>query len=235
MTYATHATTTHGPLPGLKLPLFVSAALLSTALLSIAAAATSDGKPMALAAKMTPAALNMPAPDFTLTDLNGKSVHLKDYLGKTVVLEWFNPDCPFVRYAHTKGPLKDMGARYARRGVVWLGINSGAQGKEGAGLERNQAAVKEYTLPYPILIDEKGTVGRAYGARSTPHMFVIDHKGVLIYRGAIDNAPLGEVNAGAQEVTNYVDAALAFIDQPAGKTLKANDTKAYGCSVKYGP
>lgn len=178
-----------------------------------------------------PAELGKPAPDFTLTDLAGKSVHLADLRGKRVVLEWFNPDCPFVRYAHTKGPLKDMAARYVKKGVVWLSINSSAPGKQGHGAARNQEATREYALANPVLLDESGKVGRLYGAKSTPHLYVIDEKGTLVYRGALDNAPLGEAGAGAAE--NYVDAA--FADLGAGRPVKTADTKAYGCSVKYAP
>jgi peroxiredoxin len=176
-----------------------------------------------------PAEVGKPAPDFTLNDLSGKPHKLSDLRGKRVVLEWFNPDCPFVKYAHTKGPLKDMAARYARQGVVWLAVNSGAPGKQGHGAKRNQDAAKEFALGHPILVDERGTVGRLYGAKATPHMYVIDEKGILRYRGAIDNAPLGEAKEGAP--VNYVDAA--FADLQGGRPVKIADTKAYGCSVKY--
>lgn len=170
------------------------------------------------------------APDFKLTDLNGKTFELAKQKGKRVVLEWFNPDCPFVRYAHTQGPLKDMGNRYAKQGVVWVAINSGSPGKQGTGAQRNQEAVKEYGISYPVMLDESGQVGHLYGAKSTPHMYVIDEKGVLLYKGAIDNAPRGDA-AGAAPV-NYVDAV--FEDLRAGKPVKTSETKSYGCSVKYG-
>lgn len=179
-----------------------------------------------------PAELGQPAPDFTLSDLSGKAVHMRDLKGKRVVLEWFNPDCPFVKYAHGKGPLKDQGARAGKAGVTWIAINSGAPGKQGAGRERNQAAVKEYAMPYPVLLDEGGQVGKLYGAKATPHMYVIDEKGVLVYRGAIDNAPLGEAQGAPADYVNYVDAALG--DLKAGRPVKTAETKAYGCGVKYG-
>jgi peroxiredoxin len=197
--------------------------------LCLSAAALSPGPARAEAAA-SPAQVGSAAPDFTLTDVNGKAHHLRDYQGKKVVLEWFNPDCPFVKFAHTKGPLKDMGNRYSKQGVVWLAINSGSPGKQGAGLPRNKQALTEYGIAYPVLLDESGTVGKSYGAKSTPHMYVIDEKGTLIYRGAIDNAPLGDPQGGGAPV-NYVDAALS--DMAAGKPVKVNDTRSYGCSVKY--
>lgn len=176
------------------------------------------------------AELGQPAPAFTLTDLDGETVSLSDYAGKTVVLEWFNPDCPFVKYAHgRKGPLRGMAGKHAEQGVVWLAINSGAPGKQGHGVERNKKARTEYGITHPILIDEDGAVGRQYGARTTPHLYVIDAAGTLVYRGALDNAPLG--NPKGQPV-NYLDEALT--DCASGAAVRTSDTKAYGCSVKYG-
>ena len=112
-------------------------------------------------------------------------------------------------------------------GVVWLAINSGAAGKQGAGLEKNAAARKDYGMEYPVLLDETGAVGKLYGAKTTPHMFVIDEKGVLIYRGGIDD----DASPKTLGKTNYVRACLEA--HSAGKPIKANDTKPYGCSVKY--
>ncbi|MCY2959454.1 MAG: thioredoxin family protein [Planctomycetota bacterium] len=176
------------------------------------------------------AALGKPAPDFELKDLDGKAVKLSDYKGKTVVLEWFNPECPFVVRAHGEGSLKDQATRVTKDGVVWLSINSGASGKQGAGLEENRKAKAAWKMANPILIDPKGDVGRRYEAKTTPHMYVIDAKGNLAYRGAIDNAPNGKPEDGAALV-NYVDAALA--DLKAGKPVAKPETKSYGCSVKY--
>lgn len=171
------------------------------------------------------------APDFTLTDTEGAEHSLQTYLedGRIVVLEWFNPDCPFIRKHHLDN--KTMNETFAAvkdEGVVWLAINSGAKGKQGNGLERNQKAVKEYEIPFPVLIDESGDVGRAYGAKTTPHMFIITAEGVVAYNGAIDDdrsaAKLGE--------TNYVAAALKALRE--GKKVEISETQAYGCSVKYG-
>ncbi|MGV3621065.1 MAG: redoxin family protein [Archangium sp.] len=178
------------------------------------------------------AELGKPAPDFTLKDLDGKEVKLSSFKGKTVVLEWFNPECPFVKNSHTKASLVDTAKRAQRNGVVWLAINSSAEGKQGNGVDKNKAAVKTFSLENPVLLDESGVVGKAYGATNTPHMFVIDAKGNVVYRGAIDNSPDGEGQSPqGGTLVNYVDAALA--DVAAGKPVKTADTKAYGCGVKY--
>lgn len=177
------------------------------------------------------AELGKPAPAFELKDINGKTVKLADYRGKTVVLEWFNPGCPFVKYAHGEGPLKDSAKRPGadRADVVWLAINSSAAGKQGHGVELNKQATTEWKMSYPLLIDEKGDVGRMYGAKTTPHMYIIDAKGNLAYRGALDNAPLGR--PADKQTVNYVHAALT--DLAAGKPVRTAETQAYGCSVKY--
>lgn len=123
-----------------------------------------------------------------------------------------------------------MAARVQKQGIVWLSINSGAPGKEGYGVEANKTGMQKYGMQNSVLLDEDGKVGHAYGAAHTPHMFVIDAKGNVAYRGAIDNAPDGDTDLGAPFV-NYVDAALA--DLAAGKPVAKPDTPAYGCSVKY--
>ena len=196
-----------------------------------------DGKtPAAAAPSDKPAAaaeIGKPAPDFTLTDYEGKSHHLADYRGKIVVLEWFNPDCPFVKASHTKGSLKGYSKRAVEKGVVWLGINSAAPGKQGHGPERIAEGRKAFGMENPVLADDTGKVGRLYGATNTPHMFVIDAQGNLAYRGAIDNSPDGEGESPKDgKLVNHVDAALE--DLAAGKPVRTPDTKAYGCSVKYG-
>ncbi len=169
------------------------------------------------------------APDFTLTDLAGKEVRLSSFAGKTVVLEWFNPGCPFVVYAHGEGPLKTQPATATAGGVVWLAVNSGAPGKQGAGLDANKTAVADWGMSYPVLLDENGAVGRLYGATTTPNMFVVDPKGTLVYSGALDNAPLGKATGG---LLNYVNAAIS--DVSAGRAVATPTTKPYGCGVKYG-
>ncbi|HEY3234432.1 MAG TPA: thioredoxin family protein [Polyangiaceae bacterium] len=176
--------------------------------------------------------LGKPAPDFALPDLDGKRVRLSDYRGKVVVLEWFNPECPFSRRSHTKGSLVGTAARHTAHGVVWLAINSGAPGKQGNGIEKNRAAQKDFKLTHPILLDESGEVGHRYRAEKTPHLFVIDKNGALVYRGAIDNSPdaEGESPQGGPLV-NYVDQAIEALG--AGRAVAAPDTPPYGCSVKY--
>lgn len=192
-------------------PFFVAAALLT-----VGGIARAD------------ATVGSKAPDFTLKTVDGKTVSLHDFAGKTVVLEWFNPDCPFVKFAHGKdGPLASQPKRVTDSGTVWLAINSSADGKQGSGIERNQKAAKEYNMSYPILVDTDGKVGKTYGAKTTPHMYVIDKEGVVRYNGALDNAPLGKPDGVA---TNYIDAALKGVS--SGKVEKAQ-TEAYGCSVKY--
>lgn len=176
------------------------------------------------------AAVGQPAPDFELADTDGKTHKLSDHKGKLVVLEWFNPGCPFVKYAHGSGPLKDMAAKETEQGVVWYSVNSGAPGKQGAGVDGSKEGAKTFGMTNPILIDESGTVGRSYGAEKTPHVFLVDTKGTLVYAGAIDNAPMGEVDGGG-EIVNYLGEALAAVR--ANKPVAKAETKSYGCSVKY--
>jgi peroxiredoxin len=198
---------------------------------ALAAALVLAAAPMS--ARAEPAEIGRPAPDFTLADLDGRPVRLADLKGKIVVLEWFNPGCPYVQAAHTRGSLVDAAARAARDGVVWLAINSAAPGKQGAGAAANRAAQAEWKLAHPILLDESGQVGHAYGATNTPHLFVIDAAGRLAYRGAVDNSPDGE--RGAPEGGVLVEyAAEAVADLRAGRPIKVSSTRAYGCGVKYG-
>lgn len=169
------------------------------------------------------------APGFTLTDTDGKSVNLADYAGKVVVLQWFNPGCPFV-VKHYKGAntFNDLYTKYTEKGVVFLAINSGAAGKEGAGKETNATAKKDWKIEYPVLLDEAGTVGKTYGAQRTPEMYIIDKDGKVVYHGAIDDES-GMKGVGK---TNYVAKALDEV--LAGKPVTTAQTKPYGCTVKYG-
>jgi peroxiredoxin len=188
-----------------------------------------DAKPAD--AKPTEAKLEIgkAAPAFELKDLDGKAVKLADYKGKTVVLEWFNPECPFVVHQHSEGVLKDAAAKATKDGVVWLAINSSGPGKEGNGVEKNKKAVADWKMAYPVLVDEDGTVGMAYGSKNTPTMYIIDAKGMLAYHGAIDNASEGKPEGGT--LVNYVENALAELK--AGKAVSKPETKPYGCGVKY--
>ncbi|MCB9734155.1 MAG: redoxin domain-containing protein [Deltaproteobacteria bacterium] len=192
-----------------------------------AAAAPNPGDQAAAGAT---AAIGKPAPDFTLTDTEGHSFHLGDERGKLVVLEWFNPGCPFVKYAYSDdGPLSAMAKKDLGADVVWVRINSGAPGKQGNGVDVNREAQQAWGLKAPVLLDEAGTVGRAYDAKTTPHLYIVGKDGTLLYMGGIDNAPLGD--ARGEEKVNYVEMALA--DIAAGKPVAVPETKAYGCSVKY--
>lgn len=189
--------------------------------------ASASANPLADAAAT--AAVGQPAPDFSLPAADGSTVKLSDYRGKRVVIEWFNPECPFVKAAHDGGPLKDLAARTTAQGFVWLAINSGAPGKQGHGAEVNRAAAEKWALKHPILLDETGAVGRAYGATNTPHMYLIDDKGVLVYRGALDNAPMGESQEGPR--VGYFEDAIAAL--AGGQPIAQGETRAWGCSVKY--
>ena len=166
------------------------------------------------------------APDFTLKDTAGKEHHLADLTkaGKIVVLEWFNPDCPFVlRHANAK-TMYTLAEKYGAKGVVWLGINS----TNYADRTVNAKWIATNHLPYAVLDDHAGEVGHLYGAKTTPHMFVIDPSGKLAYEGGIDDDPGGSKGSGA---LNYVDRALDELT--SGKPVSTPQSKPYGCSVKY--
>jgi len=188
--------------------------------------------PQALAAAPTQAEVGKPAPNFTLQDLDGKSVSLADFKGKPVVLEWFNPGCPFVRAAHTAGSLKTLASEQTAQGVTWLAINSGGAGKQGAGVEATRQGQTTFGMQHPALLDESGAVGRLYGAERTPQLYVINAEGVLVYRGAIDNSPDGEGQSPeGGKLVNYVASALQAVR--TGAAVEPAETKPYGCTVKY--
>lgn len=175
----------------------------------------------------TTAELGKPAPDFALQDVNGKTVKLSDYKGKIVVLEWFNADCPYCQYVYgDTGPLKDLPERMTKQGIVWLSINTG----NSANAEAAKKFMEAHKMTTPMLLDADGKVGTAYAAKTTPHCYVIDEKGVLRYRGALDNAPMGKV-ADKEAKTNYVETAINELKN--GKAVTTTETKSYGCSVKY--
>jgi len=168
------------------------------------------------------------APDFMLKDTDGGSVRLSTLKGKTVVLEWFNPDCPFVKYAYDKGPLMHLPKQWMDKDVVWLAVNSGSPGKQGAGLDRNKRARADLQMPHRVLIDESGDVGRAYGAKTTPQIVVIDATGIVRYNGALDNQPMGRGKSAPQV---YADEVLSAVLK--GNPSPHSRNKPYGCSVKY--
>jgi peroxiredoxin len=183
-------------------------------------------------AAQSQAVTGKPAPAFTLADSKGKKHSLSDYQGKFVVLEWVNYGCPFVKKHYESQNMQKLQKNYAAKGVIWLSVNSSAPGKQGhlAPDEINQALKEKSAYPTAYLLDLDGSVGRAYGAKTTPHMFVIDKKGVLVYSGAIDDKVSTDVSdvAGAK---NFVSSALD--EALAGKPISVASTKSYGCSVKY--
>ncbi len=213
----------------MRTTLFV--ALLSS--ISLPALAEAPAAPRQLESVPAGAEVGKAAPDFTLPDLDGKQVKLSAFKGKTVVLEWFNPGCPYVKKSHSVGSLVETAKKATQKGgVVWLAINSGGTGKQGAAVADNKEAIKTWALAHPVLRDEAGKTGKAYGATNTPHMFVIDPKGTLVYAGAIDNSPDAEGKSAPDgKLVNYVEAAIA--DVAAKRPVKVATSKAYGCSVKY--
>jgi len=191
----------------------------------------SQGEAAAEAAEAaTTAEIGKLAPDFELADTEGKTFRLSDHRGKTVVLEWFNPECPFVVHAYEQGPLNELVASRTGENLVWVHINSGADGEQGTGVEKNRGYQERWKLPHAVLIDEPGKVGRMYEARTTPHMYVINPEGVLVYRGGVDNAPRGRVRGGG-ELQPYL--AQALDDLAANRPIATPDTEPYGCTVKY--
>jgi peroxiredoxin len=203
-----------------KLPIFFSA--LATVLLLASPLARADDS----------ATLGQKVPDFTLQGADGKEHSLAAYKGKFVVLEWTNPDCPFVKKFYNSGTMQKLQKKYTAEGVVWLRVNSGAPGHEGA---QTAAEVTAYDKSHHVhatttLLDPTGQVGHEFGATNTPQMFVINPSDVLIYAGGIDNKPSTNPTDIAS-ATNYVKAALD--EAMAGKPVVTASAPPYGCSVKY--
>lgn len=176
--------------------------------------------------------VGQPAPDFTLQDTGGKAVRMSDYRGKYVVLEWTNPGCPYVRKHYDSGNMAATQQDAAAKGVVWLSINS-TEKDSGDYLQPAKLVAwqKERKVqPTATLMDEEGTVGKAYGARTTPHMYIVDPQGRLVYAGGIDSIPSSSRDDIAKAV-NYVKQGLA--EATSGKAISAATTRAYGCSIKY--
>jgi peroxiredoxin len=172
------------------------------------------------------------APDFSATDTNGKTQTLSQYKGKYVVLEWTNPDCPIVHKHYDSGNMQKLQKEFTGKGVVWLSIDSSAPGQQGnySAAEMNQIMKSRNAAPTAIIPDPSGTIGKLYGAKTTPHMFVIDPSGNLVYQGAIDSIPSPD-QADIPKATNYVQAALD--ESMAGKPVTTPSTRSYGCAVKY--
>lgn len=177
--------------------------------------------------------VGQPAPDFTARTSTGQTVRLGDYRGRIVVLEWANHECPFVVKHYQSGNMQKLQQEAKAKGVVWLSIVSSAPGQQGfVTAEQANAILKERKAsPTAVLLDPEGTIGRLYGARTTPHMFVIDRSGILQYMGAIDDAP--GLNQDPTKANNYVRAALQQL--MAGQKVTTPTTQPYGCSVKYRP
>ena len=178
------------------------------------------------------ATVGEPAPAFTLTDSHGKAHSLSDFRGKTVVLEWTNAECPFVKKHYDSGNMQKQQAAAVADGVIWLTINSGAPGKQGhvSGEQANVIQTNWKAANTAYLIDADGKVGRAYDAKTTPHMYVIDQDGVLRYNGAIDSIASADKGDLAKAI-QYVPTALSAVAD--GKTPERALTRPYGCSVKY--
>lgn len=176
--------------------------------------------------------IGKPAPQFTVIDSNGKSHSLSDYKGKTVVLEWTNDGCPYVKKHYGAGNMQKLQGEVAAAGGVWLSIISSAPGKQGyvKGAEANQLTTSRNAKPTAVLLDPVGAVGRAYEAQTTPHMFVIDQKGMLRYMGAIDDQPSTDASTIAT-ARNYVREAFNAVVSDGKVAETATDP--YGCSVKY--
>ena len=172
------------------------------------------------------------APDFTGTDSNGKTHKLSDYRGKYVVLEWTNNGCPYTQKHYESGNMQALQKEWTDKGVVWLTVLSSAPGEQGymTALQENAYVGKERAAPTAAILDSTGTIGHAYEAKTTPHMFVIDPSGKLIYAGAIDDHATTDPE-DIKSSKNYVSDALN--ESMAGKTVATSYTRPYGCSVKY--
>lgn len=173
-----------------------------------------------------------PAGNFKLTDMTGKTVSLSDFRGRPVVIEWNNPGCPFVQKHYTSGNMQRTQAAAKAQGAVWLTVNSGAPGKQGhmTGAEAQAFVKTAKAEPTAYLLDPRGIVGKGYGAKTTPHLFIVHGSGTLVYQGGIDDKPTANAAdiAGAR---NHVLAALG--EMKAGKPVSMPETRPYGCSVKY--
>jgi len=178
------------------------------------------------------AIVGQPAPAFTLTGTDGKQHALADYQGKYVVLEWINHDCPFVKKHYGSGNMQKLQKKWTEQGVVWLSVNSSAPGKQGnyPPEKANALTQEKSAMPTALLLDPDGTVGKAYGAKTTPHMYVIDPQGKLVYAGGIDDKPSTEA-ADIPSSRNHVDHALT--EALAGQPVSVATTTPYGCAVKY--
>ena len=173
-----------------------------------------------------------PAPDFTGVDTQSKTHRLADYRGKTVVLEWTNHDCPYVRKHYSAGNMQEQQREAAAQGVIWLSVISSAPGQQGhvSPAEADELTRARQAAPHAVLLDPEGRIGRAYGAKTTPHLYLIDEAGKLVYMGGIDSITTADP-ADIPQATQYVRVALK--ERAAGQPISAPVTRPYGCSVKY--
>jgi len=173
------------------------------------------------------------APEFKGTDSNGKTLDLSQYRGKFVVLEWANQGCPYERKHYESGNMESLQKQWTAKGVVWLSIISSAPGEQGyvTPPQENEYLAKMHAAPTAAVLDPSGEIGRLYGAKTTPHMFVIDPQGKVVYEGAIDDQPTPDP-ASLKVAHNYLNDALN--EAMAGKAVATPVTRPYGCSVKYG-
>ena len=204
--------------------------LAGTTLAGLAALSIRGLTPPAWAAAV--AKVGEAAPTFAIDATTGKSVSLADQRGKLVVLEWTNHDCPYVRKHYDSGNMQTLQKEITAQGVVWLTLISSSPGTQGyvSPKEADELTASRKANPTAVLLDPSGAVGKAYGATNTPHMYIVDKAGLLVYVGAIDDRPTTR-RADVQGAHNYVRAALE--DMAAGRAVQTPVTRAYGCTVKY--
>jgi len=206
----------------------LAASLVGAAAVAALALAGSSGT----AQPAAQARIGAPAPAFSLTDSSGKTVALADFKGKTVVLEWTNHECPYVRKHYGGNNMQALQKKWTGQGVVWLTVISSAPGTQGhvSPQEANRLTAERKAAPTAVLFDPKGEVGRAYGASVTPHMYVITTAGTLAYMGGIDDRPTTRPE-DLEGAKNFVDLALAEVTQ--GKPVSVTTARPYGCTIKY--
>jgi AhpC/TSA family len=188
---------------------------------------------LCLAGSAAAAEIGAAAPQFTGTTSTGQKISLNDFAGKTVVLEWTNDGCPYVRKHYGTGNMQALQKEATAEGVVWLSVISSAPGKQGyvTGPQADELTKTRGAAPSYVVLDPQGTIGKAYEAKTTPHMFIVDGKGILRFAGGIDDKPTTNPSS-VKDARNYVREALA--DLKAGKPIAVTDPESYGCSIKYG-
>ena len=199
---------------------------------TIAAKVAEANQSESVASALKEPTVGSPAPAFTLTDTKGKQHKLADFKGKHVVLEWVNFGCPFVKKHYESGNMQATQKKAVDKGVVWLSVCSSADGKQGhmEAAEWNEEIADRKMASTAVLIDESGAVGKAYGAKTTPHMYIVNPNGVLVYKGAIDDKP----STNKDDIPGARNYVLAALDETmAGKPVSTASTTPYGCSVKY--